>query len=108
MASEKNAPPNGRSDLGLITEESSPEIGPSSHLIEAFEYGLGDTTNDVSDMRRLGKKQEFRVGEPLSSHYVRLAELLLSQRNFGFLATLGFISIYMATWEFVLVYKIKI
>ena len=28
---------------------------------------------------------------------------VLSQRNFNFLATLGFISIYMATWEFVLV-----
>ncbi|KAF2088825.1 amino acid transporter [Saccharata proteae CBS 121410] len=35
-------------------------------------------------MQRLGKKQEFK-------------------RNFGFLATLGFVSIYMATWEFVLV-----
>ena len=30
----------------------------------------------------------------------------MSQRNFSFLATLGFISIYMATWEFVLVYAI--
>ncbi|PSN68672.1 amino acid transporter [Corynespora cassiicola Philippines] len=35
-------------------------------------------------MQRLGKKQEFK-------------------RNFGFLSTLGFVSIYMATWEFVLV-----
>lgn len=40
--------------------------------------------HDVSDMARLGKKQVFT-------------------RNFGFLSTLGFISIYMATWEFVLV-----
>lgn len=31
----------------------------------------------------------------------------MSQRNFSFLAILGFISIYMATWEFVLVYAIK-
>ena len=31
----------------------------------------------------------------------------MNQRNFSFLATLGFISIYMATWEFVLVYVIK-
>ncbi|KAF2108225.1 amino acid/polyamine transporter I [Lophiotrema nucula] len=35
-------------------------------------------------MARLGKKQEF-------------------QRNFNLLSTLGFVSIYMATWEFVLV-----
>lgn len=40
--------------------------------------------NDVNDMARLGKKQEFK-------------------RNFSFLSTLGFICIYMATWEFVLV-----
>ncbi|CAD6442859.1 90bd4527-1b05-4edc-9b49-a094a9315455 [Sclerotinia trifoliorum] len=46
--------------------------------------GYGDTQNDLSDMQRLGKKQEFK-------------------RNFNLLSTLGFISIYMATWEFVLV-----
>ncbi|KAK6207177.1 hypothetical protein LQW54_007378 [Pestalotiopsis sp. IQ-011] len=48
---------------------------------------IGDvlsTTEDARDMQRLGKKQEFR-------------------RNFQFLSTLGFVSIYMATWEFVLV-----
>lgn len=48
------------------------------------EGGWGETQNDALDMQRLGKKQEFK-------------------RNFGFLATLGFVSIYMATWEFVLV-----
>lgn len=74
-------------DFEAPTQESSPATGPSSRLVEAFEYGgdgVGDTANDVSDMKRLGKKQEFR-------------------RNFSFLAILGFISIYMATWEFVLV-----
>lgn len=35
-------------------------------------------------MLRLGKKQEFK-------------------RNFSFLSALGFVSVYMATWEFVLV-----
>jgi choline transport protein len=44
----------------------------------------GATSQDAMDMFRLGKKQEFK-------------------RNFGFISTLGFISIYMATWEFVLV-----
>jgi choline transport protein len=43
-----------------------------------------DTGNDVRDMQRLGKKQEFK-------------------RNFSFWSALGFVSIYMATWEFVLV-----
>jgi len=44
----------------------------------------GDTSQDKIDMHRLGKKQEFK-------------------RNFSFISALGFISIYMATWEFVLV-----
>ncbi|KAI9661029.1 MAG: hypothetical protein M1821_009356 [Bathelium mastoideum] len=42
------------------------------------------TSRDMQDMKRLGKKQEFK-------------------RNFGFLATLGFVSIFQATWEYVLV-----
>lgn len=45
-----------------------------------------DTTtgNDSRDMERLGKKQQFK-------------------RNFSLWSALGFVSIYMATWEFVLV-----
>lgn len=50
----------------------------------AYDATLGNTANDILDMSRLGKKQEFK-------------------RNFDFVSTLGFISIYMATWEFVLV-----
>lgn len=44
----------------------------------------GDSANDMRDMLRLGKKQEFK-------------------RNFHTLSALGFVSVYMATWEFVLV-----
>ncbi|KAK4556140.1 hypothetical protein LTR86_006837 [Recurvomyces mirabilis] len=50
----------------------------------AQQEGWGDTDADLRDMKRLGKKQEFK-------------------RNFSFWSTLGFVSIYMATWEFVLV-----
>lgn len=50
---------------------------------EAYPVSHGDKA-DFQDMLRLGKKQEFK-------------------RNFNLLSTLGFISIYMATWEFVLV-----
>jgi choline transport protein len=57
---------------------------PSGHTSMAYEATLGNTAHDVRDMNRLGKKQEFK-------------------RNFDFISTLGFISIYMATWEFVLV-----
>ena len=54
-------------------------------VTEIVESQWNDTRHDVADMKRLGKKQEFN-------------------RNFNFLATLGFVSIYMATWEYVLVY----
>lgn len=59
----------------------------SDHRLSQDGDLIGDvlsTTEDARDMQRLGKKQEFR-------------------RNFQFLSTLGFVSIYMATWEFVLV-----
>lgn len=52
-------------------------------VLEDVGFMVGNN-NDLADMHRLGKKQEFK-------------------RNFNFLSTLGFISIYMATWEFVLV-----
>ncbi|KAJ9610790.1 polyamine transporter tpo5 [Cladophialophora chaetospira] len=53
--------------------------------LQDTHHGLsGDTIQDVKDMFRLGKVQEFK-------------------RNFSLISTLGFISIYMATWEFVLV-----
>lgn len=42
------------------------------------------TNQDVADMARLGKAQQFR-------------------RNFSFWSTFGFVSIYMATWEFAIV-----
>lgn len=75
MAFEKNAPSYGKNNIGAPTQETSPETGPSSRLVEAFEYGVGDTANDVSDMRRLGKKQEFRVRQHSSHPYLRLTEL---------------------------------
>ncbi|KAL1590593.1 hypothetical protein WHR41_00641 [Cladosporium halotolerans] len=44
----------------------------------------GHGEQDKRDMERLGKTQEFK-------------------RNFGFWSALGFVAVYMATWEFVLV-----
>jgi len=76
---------------------------PEAGLIrEGFSEGYGDTQNDLADMQRLGKKQEFKVRALLKAFICQW--LTLPQRNFSLLATLGFISIYMATWEFVLVY----
>lgn len=73
-----------------IASSSIPKLPPYADesadvpIAEAICSQWNDTQNDIKDMQRLGKKQEFK-------------------RNFGFLSTLGFVSIYMATWEFVLV-----
>jgi len=48
------------------------------------EDAWGDSTADKRDMLRLGKKQEFK-------------------RNFRLISALGFVSLYMETWEYVLV-----
>ena len=70
MAFENNEPSDGRDGFKAPSQQSSPEIGPSSRLVEAFEYGVGDTANDLSDMKRLGKRQEFRVRQSSSCAYV--------------------------------------
>lgn len=60
-------------DVFAVSEEAMPG-----------EAMPGHTAPDRSDMHRLGKKQEFK-------------------RSFGFWATFGFTSIYIATWEYLLV-----
>ena len=61
MTLEENASPNGKNDVAVAMQKSSEELVPSSHLVEVFEHVRGDTSNDISDMKRLGKKPEFRV-----------------------------------------------
>jgi choline transport protein len=69
--------------MALDKKESSIELEQTIINEVTSEILLHDD-HDRRDMARLGKKQEFK-------------------RNFSFISTLGFISIYMATWEFVLV-----
>ena len=56
--------------VSAVTDEESPS---DNSLQEAHHVISGDTTQDVKDMFRLGKRQEFK-------------------RNFSLLSTLGFIS----------------
>lgn len=67
-----------------IDISKSPHNVEDAVAVEDMSAIYGDTTQDKVDMFRLGKKQEFK-------------------RNFSFISTMGFISIYMATWEYVLV-----
>ena len=60
------------------------DAGSESSQQDGYEHIWGDSKDDKRDMLRLGKKQEFK-------------------RNFHLLSALGFVSVYMATWEFVLV-----
>ena len=52
-----------------------PDVGSSFNDAEVYNPIQGDTQHDIRDMQRLGKKQEYK-------------------RNFDFLSTLGFVSIY--------------
>ena len=69
--------PEGGSDLKDVAELSVQET-----MIEVVDPSQNPslTVFDRSDMRRLGKKQEYR-------------------RVFGPAATFGFISMYLCTWE---------
>lgn len=71
-------------DRGNVRQTNDAEISSAVNYSDDYNVIQGDSAIDVKDMLRLGKKQEFK-------------------RNFNILSTLGFISIYMATWEFVLV-----
>lgn len=60
---------------------SDPEV-TDNDVLDPSVAGL--TTQDAADMARLGKAQQFH-------------------RNFNYWSTFGFVSIYMATWEFTIV-----
>ena len=62
-----------------VREEEQP-----AEAVDAYQQNPWHTVFDRSDMQRLGKKQEYR-------------------RVFGPLATFGFISMYLCTWEYILV-----
>lgn len=53
-------------------EAAAFEVAASPDSAESSRFALGDTVHDVSDMRRLGKKQEFKV----KSHSLRLVVFL--------------------------------
>jgi len=61
MAPDSNAQVVGKHDQTVSTNISSQQTSSPSHLAEPLEMGYGEATHDVSDMKRLGKKQEFRV-----------------------------------------------
>ncbi|CAN8105310.1 unnamed protein product [Discula destructiva] len=61
---------------------SPDDYGATSVVVAVDDAGL--TAHDAADMARLGKAQQFH-------------------RNFSYWSTFGFVSIYMATWEFSLV-----
>ncbi|KFA74037.1 hypothetical protein S40288_05139, partial [Stachybotrys chartarum IBT 40288] len=74
----------------------SKETAANPHLVSPLLPGRGEEEEqdgqdgfhnehqDLLDMKRLGKKQQFK-------------------RNFSLWSSIGFVAIYMATWEFVLI-----
>lgn len=66
----------------LVEEGPAASLGAASASAEVFV--ATNTNYDTADMARLGKAQQFL-------------------RNFSFWSSMGFVSIYMATWEFAIV-----
>lgn len=64
MASHKQVHDDTKTEQEDSSYNANPEKGAPSQSIEAPEIGLRDTINDISDMRRLGKKREFKVNLP--------------------------------------------
>lgn len=67
-------------EMAIMDQKAPDSDSASAEMADIWN----DSKQDMRDMARLGKKQEF-------------------QRNFSLLSALGFCSVYMATWEFVLV-----
>lgn len=65
-----------------ISIANTPEATDNDDILDSSTAGL--TAQDAADMARLGKAQQFH-------------------RNFSYWSTFGFVSIYMATWEFTIV-----
>lgn len=72
------------SDTIVETSVGDNNLNHAQENLLVADEAWGDTPADQLDMLRMGKKQEFK-------------------RNFSFLSALAFVSVYMATWEFVLV-----
>lgn len=59
-----------KSEHGDTTQQSGSKAGPLLQLFATSELESGDATYDVSDMKRLGKKQEFKVSRlPALQYY---------------------------------------
>jgi amino acid permease len=89
MAGSSSRDMDSREDIELRTTSGKKHSEASSPISSehGIDYATGQWVNsdaDRRDMMRMGKQQEFK-------------------RNFNLLSALGFVSVYMATWEFVLV-----
>ena len=81
MEQETNSTARSKPDIELKTKDGTEVLEHERPLeiVDAYQNPM-HTICDRGDMRRLGKAQEYR-------------------RVFGPLATFGFISIYLCTWE---------
>ena len=71
-------------ELGNMKDRTSVSSRAGDDNVTAYDRSALSTDNDRYDMRRMGKKQEFR-------------------RNFATLSTIGFTTCVMGTWEILLV-----
>ncbi|KAL9625182.1 MAG: hypothetical protein Q9160_000584 [Pyrenula sp. 1 TL-2023] len=66
----------------LEKETATFNVATSPDYLETNEVVYGDTMNDVSDMQRLGKKQEFRGSDEVRSSHIVYHRTVVVNRLF--------------------------
>jgi hypothetical protein len=61
MATQKPVEGEVKGTYDVQQENASPESSSALDVAPAHEAGWGDKSQDMADMQRLGKKQEFKV-----------------------------------------------
>jgi len=89
-------------DMSTAIDEKhvASRIAMNASESDSLSSSSGGQKGDVTDMKRLDKKQQFTAST--CRFFYDSLRLIFWQRNFGLWSTMGFISVYMTTWEIVI------
>lgn len=76
MENEKVRQMEAENAYNVQQPDASADPEYSSHLAAGHEIDWGDTIDDIADMKRLGKKQEFKVRISLCTYVHHLNQLI--------------------------------
>lgn len=96
-------------DASINISEASDSKRETDHDLPVYDDGecedvWGDSSQDKRDMLRMGKKQvRTNIADFGRCWFESNMMLQEFKRNFNLVSAIAFVSVYMATWEFVLV-----